>query len=834
MKAVLTHLDLSTNSIVKVGKLGLGSTSSPAYSIETSTTDAYKLPVGTTGQRPTAITGLIRYNSDNNVIEFYNGTTWVSLNTSSLPGGTSGQTLRHDGSTWVATSFLYNNNTAIGINTSSPGTDLHIKPQATGGGVRLEGTASSISPATSYFLGATQYGGIGVAGVNTQLLSSSVVGDFIIKNVQAKDVLIGASDTEVLRVTFGGRVGIGITAPTATFMMRAGTAAAQTAPIKLVSGTLMSTPEAGAIEFLTDRLYFTKTTGPTRETLAYLTDFVPAGSNTQIQYNNNGAFGASSSLTWTEASKQLRIVGPGNFQLNLAYTAGSVYTDIATTSSGHLYIGPTASRVGINTLSPTSNLEILSTLSDSGIYQTSYGTTTYPGLITRRVRGTVNSPTAVQSGDYLTTIGGRGHNGTGITTSSAASMLFIASQNWTTNNNGTYIAFNTTADNTNSSFEALRIAQNGNVGINTTSPVSKLHVYGTATSSIAAALYGATDHLLVSGAGNTGITGLAASAAENTGRAVFKGTRTRGTLSSPATVADGDWTVSLLGAAYDGTSAYATAGIDCIISGTVSTGVVPQAMLFSTGTTNTRTERMRLTPAGNLGVGTTSPASKVAINGGLSTGSGYTGTAAPSGGIISQGYVGIGETSPDTPLHVTTIHGNVATLTLETTASSSTYLQFKNSGSSGNLPRIGINSPGNTIAIRPDGTDRILITDTGTTISNNVTLTGTTTSKRKIINYTTSNNLSTTDNWGVFHNEGATSKPNYSLPIAAAGLHYTIIVQDSDGIDITAQAGDTIRWGTSVTGTGGTITSTTVGASITLVAINVTEWIAISIVGTWT
>ena len=45
-----------------------------------------------------------------------------------------------------------------------------------------------------------------------------------------------------------------------TITVRAGTTCAGTAPIKLTSGSLMTTPEAGAIEFLTDALYFTQTT----------------------------------------------------------------------------------------------------------------------------------------------------------------------------------------------------------------------------------------------------------------------------------------------------------------------------------------------------------------------------------------------------------------------------------------------------------------------------------------------------------------------------------------------------------------------------------------------
>ncbi|WP_185737394.1 hypothetical protein, partial [Burkholderia cenocepacia] len=54
--------------------------------------------------------------------------------------------------------------------------------------------------------------------------------------------------------------------------LRAGTASAGTAPLKFTSGTLLSSAEAGALEFLTDKIYFTITTGPTRKTVAIYDD----------------------------------------------------------------------------------------------------------------------------------------------------------------------------------------------------------------------------------------------------------------------------------------------------------------------------------------------------------------------------------------------------------------------------------------------------------------------------------------------------------------------------------------------------------------------------------
>jgi len=78
-----------------------------------------------------------------------------------------------------------------------------------------------------------------------------------------------AADTSAavksIAVDSNGNVGIGTTSPTAYLHLKAGTADANTAPVKFTSGVLNSTAEAGAVEFLTDKYYATITTGATRK-----------------------------------------------------------------------------------------------------------------------------------------------------------------------------------------------------------------------------------------------------------------------------------------------------------------------------------------------------------------------------------------------------------------------------------------------------------------------------------------------------------------------------------------------------------------------------------------
>jgi hypothetical protein len=54
-----------------------------------------------------------------------------------LVSGTAGQTLRNDGSTWVATSNLYNSGTSIGVGTTSPNASAALDVSSTSKGVLL-------------------------------------------------------------------------------------------------------------------------------------------------------------------------------------------------------------------------------------------------------------------------------------------------------------------------------------------------------------------------------------------------------------------------------------------------------------------------------------------------------------------------------------------------------------------------------------------------------------------------------------------------------------------------------------------------------------------------
>lgn len=96
------------------------------------------------------------------------------------------------------------------------------------------------------------------------------------------------------------------------------------------------------------------------------------------------------------------------------------------------------------------------------------------------------------------------------------------------------------------------------------------------------------------------------------------------------------------------------------------------------------------------------------------------------------------------------------------------------------------------------------------------------------------NLLQATESRKALTNEGAVLEAYNTLPSAAAGYEFVFICQAAAGIRVVANTGDTIRMGGSVSASGGFIRSVVVGSTITLTAINATEWIAIAVMPTWT
>jgi hypothetical protein len=104
--------------------------------------------------------------------------------------------------------------------------------------------------------------------------------------------------------------------------------------------------------------------------------------------------------------------------------------------------------------------------------------------------------------------------------------------------------------------------------------------------------------------------------------------RRRGTVASPLVVQSGDLIGGLAFTGYDGTSGQTIAQVEAYVDGGVSSGVIPMRISFSTGTTEAnRSEKMTIKSTGDVGIGTTTPLSKLDVAGNIAIRNGTTSQA---------------------------------------------------------------------------------------------------------------------------------------------------------------------------------------------------------------
>jgi len=137
----------------------------------------------------------------------------------------------------------------------------------------------------------------------------------------------------------GGNVGVGVEQPTAKLHLPAGTAAASSAPLKLNTGTSLTTAEAGAFEFTTDDLYFTITTGAARKEIA-LTEGLSSG---RVPFaTTNGRLTDAAGLAWN-----------GSLLVATGFSGGGVTTG---EDPGHTHTGASLSDIDIAEAEATENI----------------------------------------------------------------------------------------------------------------------------------------------------------------------------------------------------------------------------------------------------------------------------------------------------------------------------------------------------------------------------------------------------------------------------------------------------------------------------------------------
>jgi hypothetical protein len=99
---------------------------------------------------------------------------------------------------------------------------------------------------TAAFQGSLAYEAAVVGALYLDNSFNDDTGDIYIRTKTA------GTPVQAITVRGSGKVGLQVATPTAILHVKAGTATANTAPIKLNAGTLLATPELGAIEFTDD------------------------------------------------------------------------------------------------------------------------------------------------------------------------------------------------------------------------------------------------------------------------------------------------------------------------------------------------------------------------------------------------------------------------------------------------------------------------------------------------------------------------------------------------------------------------------------------------------
>lgn len=490
---------------------------------------------------------------------------------------TSGDYLSLYASTANDSQFVINESGNVGIGTTAAGLPLHIK--ATSANIRLEDDA-----------GQTFNFGVASDGSNFGIYDQTA----------GRSNLRIELDGDVLIAPTVGNVGIGTTAPGAVLHVVNANSGGLLDAIRIDTPSTSryaslgffnsSGTQTGSFGYggsavgglLQDRVFFSANS----KDLAFSTN---QGSSVHMLINTSGNVGIGT----TSPGRQLHISAAGTsyirFETSGANNAGleifesgvakgyfariggnrlAIYAGDGTTEDLTILDG---GNVGIGTTSPAQKLDVAGSVYITGFFRTNSGMvnnssalnariqTATTGLVLDRDVADANPATIIQQ----------------LNASSTGDILQLK----------------------NNAATVFTVKQTGNVGIGTTSPIGKFEV--------------AAD-------GATQIGAFSVYSDNSTHEPLFYLRRGRGTLASPLALQDGDIIGTMRWAGQYGSSInqYTTAAkIEGIARGAFTGSNTPTDLAFYTTPPSSATpvERMRILNNGNIGIGTTAPASLLAV-----------------------------------------------------------------------------------------------------------------------------------------------------------------------------------------------------------------------------
>ncbi|WP_408099058.1 tail fiber domain-containing protein [Peredibacter sp. HCB2-198] len=433
-------------------------------------------------------------------------------------------------------------------------------------------SSGNVRAASLLSLGLNYGGQFGLPGESVLDASNFSTGLNILNRSATGHIRFSRNAIEHMRITQTGNVGIGITNP----------------DVKLhIAGTDWASSSIYATRFENGQQSAGHWSLKSRGTS--VGDYAPVLANDALgTFGGSGFFGTTSAdfstagyLTFNAETNWSAGNTPARAQIVLNRGTNSYVAPLTATSTG---------RVGIGTASPTSTLEVASdpTAAIRGLTITHSAAANTPSLLTmRKSRGTLASPTAVLLNDHLGYLAMTGHDGTSyVLAANPTGILASATENWSATGNGGALRFYTTANGAVNGTERMKITEDGNIGIGTTSPTAKLQIQGAINGDV-------TSYML-----NTDDTGVNARAFHLVGTA---SSATRyGYISH-----QGAGYVPKFGA--DKPRATVVAGTD---SGGLN--ILANAQIgFWLGST----EMMRVHSTGDVGIGTAAPSYKLHVNG---------------------------------------------------------------------------------------------------------------------------------------------------------------------------------------------------------------------------
>lgn len=278
-----------TNS--QLGLLGNGTAALPTLAISGTNIGIYRPAIDTLGF---TTAGALRFN----------------LDATSLRSNTTGGGIVRSAAGAVGTpTFSFQGDTNTGIWNSAPDTIAFSCSGATQFGINDVGSFFGPAAGSVYLKSAA-----GTAALPTYCFVNDVDTGFY--SNAANTIKWSTAGGQRGSIDSVGRMFVGTTtAPTAWVHVAATTTVAGTGGLKFTSGALMTTAEAGAVEFVTDDLYFTITTGAARKNI---TLWDTLGTSGRVPFaTTNGRLTDSANLVYTSGtgllvSDNIKLQAAGN------------------------------------------------------------------------------------------------------------------------------------------------------------------------------------------------------------------------------------------------------------------------------------------------------------------------------------------------------------------------------------------------------------------------------------------------------------------------------------------------------------------------------------------